>query len=271
MFRFRTALYREAGAADLARMVLGYIWTWIYKAGVTKQQVLDWFRHILRCDVGAKTAGIIPTDLRDTIMRLMADNQFNCGDFMMVLEEEIEKPISGYRWKADKFGHHTLVKVRSEVGEHAIVRGKRFADDLFIGVWWTTKTPRGSDNRKLQNHIKRRGGAVFWNEKLPDGGRQYGAFLIVSRGESDVEANSLCSYVDHVDLEGGGEHRLSAISMAGIAEPREVRDSDQVWTGCIRSIKFNWKYTLPDLLNGRVEPFKKSKVYNSLLALIRAQ
>lgn len=272
MFRYRAALYREAGVKDLARMILNYLWTWIYKAGLTKQQVLDWFQQILRCDVPERTADVIPTSLRDAIMKLMAQQSWNCGDLMMALEEEIEKPIPGYRWKSEtKTGRHVLVKVRSDIGERAVVRGKRFANDIFIGVWWTTQNPRGSANRRFQNQIKRENGAVFWNEKLPEGGRQYGAFLIVPRNRADDTANVLCSFADEVDLEGSGEHRLSAISMAGIAEHREVRDSDQVWTGCIRSIKFNWQYSLPDLLNGRVEEFKTSKVYNDLISMIRSR
>lgn len=269
MIQYCGSVYREAGAADLARMVLGYLWTWIYKAGITKQQLLDWFSTTLNCSVPQRSAGVIPTALRDTIMKLMAQHSFNCGDFMMALEEEVEKPVPGFRWKADKFGRHVLVEVRSDVGERAMVQGKRFANDIFIGAWWTTQIPGGSANRKLQNHLRRQGGSVFWNEKLPAGGRQYGAFLIVPRAESDVAADALCVFADQVDLEGSGEHRLSAVSMAGIAEHREVRSSDQIWTGCIRSIKFTWKHSLPDLLNGRIEQFQKSKPYQNLVRMIR--
>jgi len=272
MFRFRSALYREAGAKDLARMVLGYLWSWIYRAGLTKEQVLDWFRSVLSCDVNQRSAGVIPTELRDAVMRLMAQQSWNCGDFMMALEEEIEKPVPGFRWKTEaKTGRHVLVKVRSDVGERAVVQGKRFADSIFVGIWWTTQNPKGSAHRKLWNQIKREGGSVFWNERLPDGGRQYGAFVISSRDAVSGVADRLCRMTQDVDLEGGGEHRLSAISMAGVAEHREVRDSDQVWAGCIRSIKFTWEYSLPDLLNGRIEIFKKSKAYNNWISSIREQ
>lgn len=267
MLRYRSALYREAGVRDLAKMVLNYLWSWVYKAGITKKQLLNWFRGILRCDLPVATADLIPTELRNAIMKLMAGQGWNCGDFMQALEIEIEKPVSGYRWKSDKFGRHVLVKVKSDVGERAVVRGKRFVNDIFIGLWWTAKEPRVSSNRKLQNQVKKFG-SIFWNDKLPDGGRQYGAFVIVPRGQASSVADTLCSLAADVDLDGG-EHRLSAISMQGIAEHREVRDSDQIWAGCIRSIKFNWKYSLPDLLNGRIEEFRKSPVYSDLISKIR--
>lgn len=271
MFWFRSAVYREAGVRDLARMVLGYLWDWIYRSGITKQQVLDWFRKILHCDIDqGRSAGIIPTELRDAIAKIMAAHEMNCGDFMVALEEELEKPIPGYRWKTErKFGRHVLVKVRSDIGERAIVRGKRFANSIFLGAWWETDNPKGSANRRLQNLVKREGGAIFWNERRPEGGRQYGAFIIVERKDADETANRLCGAADAAALDGNGQHRLSAISMAGIAEHRDVRNSDQVWAGCIRSIKLNWEYSLPDLLNGRIEEFKSSKVYTDLIQMIR--
>jgi len=264
-------MYREAGVRDLARMALGYLWSWIYRAGLTKQQVLDWFARLLNCDVGGRTAGVIPTELRDTIARLMAQHEMNCGDFLEALTEELERPMPGFRWQADKFGRHVLVKVRSEIGERAIVQGKRFADSIFLGCWWTTQLPRGRANQTFQRFVRNQGGSVFWNERMSEGGRQYGAFIIVDRGDADNTANQLCSLADVVDDEGSGEHRLSAISMAGIAEHREVRETDQVWAGCIRSIKFNWKHSLPDLLNGRIDQFRGSKPYQNLIDQIRAQ
>ena len=271
MLRFRSALYREAGVQALARMVLGYLWDFIYRAGITKQQVLDWFLQFLHCDVDQpRQADVIPADLVNAIARIMAGAEWNCGDFAVALEEALDQPIAGYRWKAGKFGQHILVKVRSDVGEHAIVRGKRFADSIFIGAWWSTQEPKGSANQSLQRLIRKQGGATFWNEpRKQDGGRQYGAFVVVDRDNGEGVANQLCSAADAADLEGGGEHRLSAISMVGIAEHRDVRNSDQVWVGCIRSIKFNWEYSLPDLLNGRIEKFKRAKPYKKLIEQLR--
>jgi len=271
MLRFRAALYREAGIADLARMVLNYLWDWIYRTGLTKQQVLDWFLQFLHCDVDQpRQADVIPTDLVNAIARIMANAEWNCGDFAVALEEALDGPPPGYRWKTGKFGHHVLVKVRSDVGEHAIVRGKRFADSIFLGAWWTTQEAKGPANQRLQRLVRKNSGAVFWNEKSKqDGGRQYGAFIIVDRSNGEEVANQLCSAADAADLEGGGEHRLSAISMAGIAEHRDVRTSDQVWVGCIRSIKFNWHHSLPDLLNGRIEEFQKAKPYQNLIEQLR--
>lgn len=273
MLRFRGALYREAGANDLAKMALGYLWRWIYRAGLTKRQVLDWFARLLRCDVrgaGLYTAGIVPTELRDAIARLMAQQQWNCGDFLEAITEELEKPMPGFRWQADKYGQHILVKVRSEIGERAIVQGKRFADSIFLGCWWTTDNPRDPANQAFQRFIRKQGGSVFWNKPRQGGGRQYGAFLIVDRSSADTTANQLCDLSAEIEpARGEHGHRLSAISMVGIAEHRDVRESDQVWAGCIRSTKFNWKHSLPDLLNGRIDEFRSSKAYKKLQQELR--
>lgn len=270
MIRFRGAVYKEARVQDLVRMVLRYLWDWIYRAGLTKQQILAWFGSLLHCDISSgRQAGIIPTELRDTIARLMANQSWNCGDFMEALTDELEKPIPGYRWKAGEHGQHVLVKVRSEIGERAVVQGKRFAGKIFLGAWWETVTPSGPANRRLQNAIKKNGGSVFWNEKRAGGGRKYGAFVVADRAAAEQIANTLCRLADAVTSEGDGDYRLSAIGMDGIAEHRDVRPSDQVWVGCIRSIKFNWEYSLPDLLNGRIEEFKRAAPYNKLIKQLR--
>lgn len=267
MLVFRSAVYRTASVQSFAKMVVSHLWSWIYRAGVSREQILGWFQRFLRCDVPT-TAELLPQELVETIARLMAGAEWNCGDFIMALEEALELPPAGFRWRTDKLGRHYLTKVESDVQESAIVKGKRFADQIFIGIWWTTEAPRGQANQKLQRVIRSHGGAVFMNEKS-EHGRQYGAFLITDKSEGEVIATQLCDLTIRVDLEGQGEHRLSAISMDGIAEHREVRNSDQIWVGCIRSIKFNWFHSLPDLLNGRIDEFRTSREYNDLIRLLR--
>lgn len=267
MLVFRSALYREAGVRDFARMVVSHLWSWIYRSGVSREQIINWFQRFLRCDVPT-TAELLPQELVNTIARLMAGADWNCGDFVIALEEALERPPVGFRWRTDQLGRHYLAKVESDVQESAIIKGKRFADRIFIGAWWTTEAPRGQANQKLQRFIRGNDGAVFWNDKS-ERGRQYGAFLIVDRNDGEGTANALCDLAIRVDLEGQGEHRLSAISMDGIAEHREVRNSDQVWVGCIRSIKFSWTHSLPDLLNGRIDEFRESREYNDLIRLLR--
>lgn len=267
MLSFRSAIYCEAGVRDFAKMVVNHLWSWIYRSGVSREQIVNWFQRFLRCDVPT-VAELLPQDLVDTIARLMAGADWNCGDFVNALEEALERPPAGFRWRTDKLGKHYLAKVESDVQESAIIKGKRFADKIFIGAWWTTEAPRGQVNQKFQRFIRQNGGAVFWNDKS-ERGRQYGAFLIVEQGQGEDVANALCELAARVDLEGQGEHRLSAISMAGVAEHREVRHSDQVWIGCIRSIKFNWTHSLPDLLNGRIDDFRESREYQDLIRLLR--
>lgn len=252
-------------------MALRGLWDWIYRAGLSKQQIRNFILGLVNCDIGSRTAGILPEDLVKQIAGILSSQEWNCGDFVNALDDALEHPPPGFRWKTDKFGHTVLIKVRSEVSEQPIVKGKRFADDVFIGAWWTTYRPTASANRRLQNFIKRQDGSVFWNEKLEDGGRQYGAFIIVDEAGADYVAEQLCNLANQVEGEGGGEYRLSAIKMIGIAEHREVRVSDQICLSCICSIKFNWKYNLDDLLNGRIEAFKQSPVYKKLISQIRAQ
>lgn len=271
MFRFRTAIYRVAGVRDVARLVVSHLWTWIYRTGITKERLLAWFQSFLKCGVpDERTADVLPAELVDVIARIMAGNSWNCGDLRRALEDALETPPPGFRWRVDQYGKHTLIMIKSDTTEKAIVRGKRFADKVFIGIWWTTNVPRGSNNQRLHRLIKQHDGAVFWNEKA-EVGRQYGAFVIVGKGMGEGVAGELCALADRVDEEGGGEHRLSAISMDGVAEHRDVRHSDQVWVGCIRSIKFNWKHSLPDLLNGRIEEFRASRQYQDLVRLLREQ
>lgn len=271
-FRFRGARYREAGVRDVVRMALNYLWDWIYRAGLSKKQVKNTLLSLVNCDVGSRTAGVIPESLLSQVAKLMSSQGWNCGDLADAIDDALETPPPGYRWSTDKFGHTTLVKVRSDAIEQPIVKGKRFLDDVFIGAWWTTSNPRGSANRQLKNYIKRKGGAIFWNEKIPDQtGRQYGAFIITPIDEAELVSEPLCDFADRIEREGGGEYRLSAIKMAGIAEHRPVKVSDQIWVGCIRSIKFNWKYNLDDLLNKRVEQFKNSPEYRKLIEEIRAR
>jgi len=267
MIVFRSAIYRVASVQAFVRMVVNHLWSWIYRSGVSREQILGWFERFLHCDVPT-TAELLPQELVDTIARLMAGSEWNCGDFIMALEEALERPPAGFRWRTDRYGKHYLTKVESETQESAIIKGKRFANKIFVGVWWTTETPKAQANQKFQRFIRTNNGAVFWNEKS-ERGRQYGAFLIVDRDVGESVANTLCELATRVDLEGQGEHRLSAISMDGVAEHREVRNSDQMWVGCIRSIKFNWLHSLPDLLNGRIDDFRNSREYQDLTRLLR--
>jgi len=269
MLVFRGAVYRTASLKQIAKVIVGYLWKWLARTGTTRQQLLSWFTKFLHCDTEQRTADILPTDIVQSIAKLMAKGGMNCGDFILELERALDHPPAGYRWKTDQYGHQILVSSKNETEEKAIVRGKRFKDKIFIGVWWKTFKASGKMSRRLQNTIKRNNGAVFWNVRLDDGSRQYGGFVVADESDADPIADLICTAAAAADEEGGGEHRLSAISMDGIAEHREVRKSDQVWLGCIRSIKFNWKYNLTDLLNGRIAEFKNAEPYMNLIRSIR--
>jgi len=260
--------------ADIVRMVLGYLWEWIYRSGITQQQVIDFFtsfdpRAWLRSRKAANPLPTIPDEIKTAVAKLLVMTGWNMGQFALELEKQIRHPPPGFRWRTDKWGNSVLVE-EGVAGEQPIVKRKGFADHVFIGIWWHTAAPRGAANQELQRFIRANGGKTFWRPKrLYDGFKQYGAYIITTQTDATAVADALCALMPEVEAEGGGEYRLSAIKMDGIAEHREVRRSDQFWAGCIRSIKLNWEYNLDDLLNGRIGEFKQSKVYTDLIAELR--
>lgn len=291
LVRIGGTLYRQAGVKDLAQLIVGYLWEWIYRTGISKQQVLDFFRKFdPRKWLRGRRGDALPDDLIQQVARLMSHTGIQMGDLFVELEKALDTPPPGYRWKVDRFGTETLVKVQQQGKEHPIVKGKRFANQVFFGAWWVTGLPKGRANQALQRLCRSNNGGVFWNQKIvagprgidtvpeseqtwnvqiPAGGRQYGAFCIVDQDNADEASGQLKKAADAMAQEGGGEYRLSAISLNGPAEHRAVKASDQVHTRYIKSIKFNWKYNLTDLLNGRIAEFKNAEPLAKLVQLIR--
>ena len=270
VFKFKNAAYRKASLKDLARIVASYLWQWIYRTGITKQQVIDWFAKFdPRQYLKERQSGLIPDEIKLAVARMLATSGIEYGDFVQQLSTELENPPPGFRWKTDRFGSEILVKVSGQSEEKPLVRGKKFAGTVFIGVWWSTSLPRGKSNQALQRYLRKHNGAVFW--KVKDAGKmQYGGFLmtpIASAKGVAVEVKQLCEAMSHEDE---GEYSLSAVRLDGPAEHRKVEKSDQIALPGINSIKFNDRYTLIDLLNGRIAEFKHSEPYVRLIDQLRA-
>jgi hypothetical protein len=204
--------------------------------------------------------------------RLLSRTRIAMGDFQREVIREVmdSDPGPGYRWDMDTFGRKFLVKVRSKVEERGLVRGKGFRDKTLIGIWWTTKNPRGSPHRSLVGWIRKNGGNLFLNWAYPDGGREYGGFVIVPSASASGAAVQAFDRVEKATSDGDGEYRLSAVTLDALADGKRIENSDKVRLPNINSIKFNWEYNLPDLLNGRVAEYKKEKEYQDLVQMLRA-
>ena len=205
--------------------------------------------------------------------RLLSRTRIAMGDFQREVIREVMDgdPGPGYRWEMDTFGRRFLVKTRSKVEERGMVRGKDFRNRTLIGIWWTTKNPRGSPHRSLIGWIRKNDGNVFLNWAYPDGGREYGGFVIVPSTSAPGTAEQAFNYVEKAIKDGeGDEYRLSAVTLDALADGKRIENSDKIRLPHINSIKFNWEYNLPDLLNGRVAEYKKEKEYQDLVQMLRA-
>lgn len=269
-FRFQQVVYRQAGVVDIARLVTSYLWQWLYRTGITKQQVLDFFASFdPRKYLKEHRGGLIPDEIKLAVAKLLASSGIEYGDFVRQLSDELDDPPPGFRWKTDRFGAETLVKVQSKAPEKALVRGKDFSDQVFIGVWWSTSLPKGKANQALQRYLRKHNGAVFWKVKV-EGGQQYGGFLMTPLASAKGVAIEVQQLTEGVVHESDGSYKLSAIRLDGPAEHRDVRSTDQIALPGINSIKYNDRYTLVDLLNGRIAEFKNATPYVKLIEQLRA-
>jgi len=282
--RYRDACYVRADVGGLirsmAQWVMDRLWSLIYKAGWTKEEVTDW---VVKTFSPKQREGSLPNvkpgeeeELVGVVARFLAKTGVPSGDFVRELLRLLDDPPEGYRWERDNFGRQTLTKVRSEIGEHGIVRGKGFRGKTLIGIWWTTKDPRGSPHRSLVSWIRSNDGNIFLNWTIPGekggmgGGREYGGFIIVPTSSAPSYAEQVVRRVQNATDAGDGEYRLSAVELDNLSAGKRVENSDKIRLPGINSIKFNWDYNLPDLLNGRVSEYKKQKEYLDLVQMLRA-
>jgi hypothetical protein len=286
---YKGATYRSAWTVTaLVQKILAPLWPWIAKLGLSPEDILSFFKQFFPTAQpsrqGAPAPGFrnffakkpelrVPNFIKDNIALLLSTPvdspdgkkvQLSWADFVEALWQALEKPPTGYRWDKDSTGTYTLHAAEGRT-EKSLVQGPRFADTVFIGIWWTTKVPKSIENISLRAFIEMQGtapyqdvyGDVFLKAPYEDK-TQYGAFVVLPRMEAENMAQKVCLMTKAAAEKGDGEYRLSAIMLTGAADRREIRASDQVKLGCINSIKFNWEYNLPDLLMGRVTEYKNS-------------
>jgi len=353
--RYKRFLYREASTSDIAQQIVSFLWDWIYRSGISREQVESLLSRLFT--IGQKIARIpksllnavkglidkigrtetlnvikraisnfaknrwskeadtlpediiipilqflskakielgefillldaavsndptpiletenlkIPADLASKVIGLLSEQSLDFVAFMSAVDDALDKPPPGYRWRVDETGKRVLARVgRKNTREPAIVRGKRFATSMFVGVWWQAEKNESYYTQAIENWLKNHNGGVFY-VNYDDDYVQYHGFAILDEKE-EFATYEICSLAANFKKLGGySDIRLSVISMIGIAEHRAVHLSDHKHFGCIRSAKYNWKYNINDVLNGRVVEYKNSGDYNKLISAIRA-
>lgn len=282
----RAAVYREAGTVDLIRAILGYLWEWIYRAGISFDEVEGWFSSLVSRFTGNRGAvkipdsfPTLPRSMVDAAFELLSDTGMTPGELMQMFTRELAKPPSGFAWVL-RDGRQVLVKSAAKKDSPTrgkpIVWGKKYRDKVFLSVWWTSALPRGPRNQALQRFV-----TVYWRTSRlikpslpgPDVQKtrinQYGGFLIVPEAEAPGIASELCGLVQDAVAEGDGEYKAGAFRLVAFSENRPVEDSDQVRYACATSKKLTNRITIRKLLNGAVEDFQGSKVYQNLIQMLR--
>ncbi len=261
--RYAGAVYRQAGARDIARILATMIFPWIYKLGLGRSKVVKWLSN-MSCKVPVRQAAhaYIPDDLKLQVCRMLTDTGMVVGDVIIELIRTIEDdPPPGFRWKKDKeTGDLRLVKHSYKGQEKPLHRGKKFAGKVFVGCWWSTDKP--SSSRKIQSLLKRNNGGVFFKFKQ-DPYTEYFGYCIVPREEADQLGDQLNQMVRSIAASdhGGGtveeSYRLSASKLDALDERRQLNAGDiYTLTGIFKSNKYNHEVNLTDLLLGRVSEFK---------------
>jgi hypothetical protein len=278
---YRTGCYRRI-VASVAQRIAGWfvekLWDWIYHLGLSQQEAVEWIQRLFPTEQKRTAAGLpdVSSEEWQTYLeatrRLLSRTKISMGDFQREVIRAVMdgNPGPGYRWDMDSFGRKFLVKTRSEVEERGVVRGKDFRNKILIGIWWTTKNPRGSPHRSLVGWIKKNNGGVFLNWAYPEGGREYGGFVITPSASAPGTAENIYHRIEKAVQDGDGEYRLSAVSLDALADGDRIENSDKVRLPHINSIKFGWQFTLPDLLNGRVAEYKREPEYQKLVQMLRS-
>lgn len=287
LVRFNGACYRHAAPdpgilTRAAQWFLGKLWGVVHSVGWTYDEMANWLRDLL-VDSRRKTADWDPDDedvvsLAEQLLKVLSKSGMFPADLWKEITQHklLDHPPAPYRWELDNFGRKRLVKTRSKVPEHGVVRGKRFKGKSLIGIWWTTKKQRSRAHKELVKWIRENRGNVFLNWTIPGeqggmgGGREYGGFIIIPTEHAPDYAVEVKNRVEKTTQAGDGEYRLSGVRLDRLSEGERIEDSDQLRIpGVVNSIKFNWDYNLPTLLNGGVAEYKQQKEYNDLVAMLR--
>ncbi len=262
--RFRGAIYRLAGVKDLAKLAASYLFDWIYYSHLTKEAAVEFLsklnpREFLRKFKRTRerdSSSLISEDLVAKIAELYSQTDMAWGDFIMELTSALDNPPPGYDWVVID-GEHRLVKEGAPRKSKPPVRGEKFAGYILLSIWWRTKKATGKPSRALQSLLRKRGGIFHNSYNKADKTREYGGFVVLpkvsvegigltarSLGESLLEANP------------DDQFQLSAVSLDKLAKEEKLDNSDRFFTHSVKSVKFNPKHTLVELVNGDAPEYK---------------
>ncbi len=268
-FTLAGLVYKVAGWRDWVNVIANYLFAIIHRFKLTKEQVVEWLqRFVPSLKEGAVPAELIPDDLVKMMAEAMASINIPSGKFIQALIQRLDDPPPGFRWKVDDLGNHQLVKqVGRPSKEKPPTRGARFRDKAFVGVWWYTDDAKSRNHVRLRSEIRKQGGSIFHKVKSDVGVTEYWGYAIVPSSEARFVGGDLLSFLEALkEEEGDRDFRLSAIDLSSLGNNEPVKASDVITAaGIFPSVKFNWEYNLPDVINGRLKDSKANAAVKQLL------
>jgi len=261
---------RVASWLDWIAVLARYFFSTIYDLGLTKEKVVGWLGNLSKT---AKQATIlapktIPKSLVKRLAEAMAAIDIPSGQFLQALIKALDTPPAGFKWKVDDLGNHRLVRFSQEpIKEKGLARGQRFRKKAFVGVWYFTDDPKSSAAIRLRNTIKTHNGEVFHKIKSGAGVSEFFAGCIVPETKVGQVGIALLKWAELFKSEDGPrDYRLSACSLQSLVDHATVKASDTITiSGLFKSSKYNWEYTVSDILNGRLRDAELAASVKSFL------
>jgi hypothetical protein len=266
-------IYKQAGWRDWVKVVVSYLLPIIYKLGITKEQVFSWLEELAsRTTKASILESKLPAALKEKLLSVMSEAMVNSGlpssDFVLEVMKELNEPQPGYRWKKDALGSQRLVRQKGPKStERPLLRGARFRDKAFVGLWWYTDDSKSRNHRKLQALLRKYGGKVFHREKSGVGFWEYFGGIVVPEDEARSIGSDLYFIAEDFKAEEGDrDYRLSATRLEPLSENKPIHGHDVITLpGIFLSQKYNWELNLPDLINGRSKNSKLNAAVKKLL------
>lgn len=261
-------LSRTSSWLDWVRVVSKQLLGIIYRLGLTKERVFSWLEDFAAVhQKAAQPKPPIPEELKVLVEKALEASGMEAGFFVRELLKTLENPSPEFRWERNDLGQRRLVKVTNKTKNPSLAAGKRFLKKAWVGIWWYTDNPKTSAHIALRNLLKRNGGDIFYKIKSGAGVSEYFGYAIVGEDQAVSLGQALNDLAQElVSEEGPRDYRLSAASLRSLALHEPVKDSDTITeSGIFKSQKFNWEYTLADVLNGRVRDQKLVAAVQALL------
>ena len=276
--RLGKLVYRQASWHDWISVLASSFWEIIYKLRISREDVVAWLNSFAT-KVASRHATVdtdfIPDTLVDQLADALAMVDLPSGMFIQALIKKIsDKPPAGYRWELDDDGRHYLRRQRGGplTTERPIAKGLKFIGQVFIGAWWHTDAPSSKATKQLQNTLKKAGGGVFYKLKRPGVGvTEYYGYAIVPLDESLLIGQILAGLGLQLMAEDPTrDFRLSAAKLDGFSEKRTVSVEDVIThSGIFKSEKFNWEFTITELLNGRNKGADSQDITHAVKMLLK--